>query len=47
MEVTIKKSTLNKVHVDGFYNWMLKIKNIHYANNEQMSRAYERINPTI
>lgn len=39
----IKKSTLNKVHVNGFYEWMLKIKNIHLADNKQMSEAYNRV----
>jgi hypothetical protein len=34
---------VNKVHVNGFNEWMLKIKNIHYADNNQMCRAYDRV----
>lgn len=28
-----------------FDNWMKKIKNIYYPDNEKMLRAYERIQP--
>ena len=31
----------NKIKFD---NWMLKIKNIYYSDNEQMCEAYKRIN---
>ena len=31
----------NKIKFD---NWMLKIKNIYYSDNEQMCNAYLRIN---
>jgi len=29
--------------MEGFYSWMLKIKSIHLADNERMSRAYQNI----
>ena len=28
--------------VNKFYEWMLKIKNIHLADNLQMSKAFEK-----
>tara|TARA_Y100000114_G_scaffold60120_2_gene55098 strand:+ start:144 stop:290 length:147 start_codon:yes stop_codon:yes gene_type:complete len=28
---------------EEFVNWMMKIKNIHYSNQEQMVRALENI----
>lgn len=37
-------STVNKTKVEGFNEWMLKIKNIHYADNDKMTKAYERVN---
>jgi hypothetical protein len=30
-------------NLDRFYNWMLAMGNIHLANNERMTRAYEVI----
>lgn len=27
-------------NVERFYEWLLKIKNIHMADNERMSKAY-------
>jgi hypothetical protein len=30
--------------VERFYEWMLKIKSIHLADNQQMSKAFEKIN---
>ena len=29
--------------VNKFYEWMLKIKSIHLADNAQMSRAFEKL----
>jgi hypothetical protein len=29
--------------VNKFYEWMLKMKSIHLADNEQMSKAFERV----
>ena len=29
--------------INNFDNWMRKINNIHYANNEQMLNAYNKI----
>lgn len=29
--------------INDFNNWMLKIKNIHYSDNEQMYNAYQRL----
>lgn len=29
--------------VNKFYEWMLKIKSIHLADNQQMSKAFEKI----
>jgi hypothetical protein len=28
---------------ERFYEWMLKMGNIHLANNEEMARAYSKI----
>lgn len=28
-------------NVEKFYEWLLKIKNIHLADNKQMSKAYD------
>ena len=28
-------------NVERFYEWLLKIKSIHLADNEQMSKAYD------
>lgn len=28
-------------NVEKFYEWLLKIKNIHLADNNQMSKAYD------
>jgi len=28
---------------ERFYEWMLKMGNIHLASNEKMNKAYERI----
>lgn len=39
----IRKQVIKKVHVEGFNEWMLKIKNVHYADNKQMTKAYERV----
>ena len=30
-------------NLDRFYEWMLKIKSIHLANNEKMAKAYEAV----
>jgi hypothetical protein len=30
-------------NLERFYEWMLKIGNIHLANNEKMAKAYEVI----
>ena len=30
-------------NVSKFYEWMLKIQNIHLANNEEMSKAFNKI----
>lgn len=27
--------------VENFYEWLLKIKNIHLADNDKMSKAFE------
>jgi hypothetical protein len=29
--------------VNKFYEWMLKVKSIHLADNEQMSKAFKRV----
>lgn len=29
--------------VNKFYEWMLKMGNIHLADNEQMSKAFEKV----
>lgn len=44
MAINLRKTTVKKIHVEGFNDWMLKIRNIHYADNIQMSKAYERVN---
>lgn len=31
-------------HTLNFMNWMIYIQNIHYSNNEAMSRAIEILN---
>lgn len=31
--------------LQDFDDWMRKIKNIHYGNNEQIQKAYERLIP--
>ena len=33
-------------NVNGFYEWMLKMKNIHLADNQKMSEAFARVNLT-
>ena len=33
----------NIKELDRFNNWMLKIKNIHYSDNIQMLKAYNKI----
>lgn len=39
--VTIEK-------IQDFNSWMLKIKNIHYSDNEKMDKAYSRLkNDTV
>jgi hypothetical protein len=30
-------------NLERFYEWMLKMGNVHLANNEKMARAYEAI----
>ena len=30
-------------NVNKFYEWMLAMGNIHLADNEQMSKAFERV----
>lgn len=30
-------------NLERFYEWMLKMGNVHLANNEKMSKAYEVI----
>lgn len=30
-------------NLERFYEWMLKIGNVHLANNEKMAKAYEAI----
>jgi hypothetical protein len=30
-------------NLDRFYDWMLRMGNVHLADNEQMSKAYEAI----
>lgn len=30
-------------NVNRFYEWMLAMGNIHLADNEQMSKAFERV----
>ena len=30
-------------NLERFYEWMLKMNNIHLANNEKMAKAYEAI----
>jgi len=31
----------------GFHDWMLKIKNIHYANDNLMAKAINRLNNEV
>jgi hypothetical protein len=37
--------TLQSKERDGFIEWMLKIKNVHYANKPAMERALNRLVP--
>ena len=30
-------------NLNRFYDWMLKMGNVHLADNEQMSKAYEAV----
>jgi hypothetical protein len=30
-------------NLERFYEWMLKMNNIHLASNEKMAKAYEKI----
>ena len=41
----LKKRLLTEpTRAEQFNEWMLKIKNVHYANHLEMCNAYERLN---
>lgn len=42
MNNNIKRREAQKATLK-FYDWMLKIKNVHLASNDKMNKAYERI----
>ena len=40
----MKDTTINSIErANGFAEWMLKIKSVHYANTPAMERAYAQL----